>query len=62
MMTPDSLLTSVILSASPITRLGLAAPSARVREQAAADLAHAIVASLEGSPVAIEHKQMPLPL
>ncbi|WP_425506077.1 DUF6771 family protein [Sphingomonas jinjuensis] len=61
-MTPDSLLTSVILSASPITRLGLAAPSARVREQAAADLAEAIVASLEGAPLASERQQMRLPL
>ena len=61
--TPDLRdLASALLTQTPgWARAGLTAPSARIREQAAAELAQALVARLEGSQ-GHDARQMALPL
>lgn len=64
---PDSVVPSseaiaeAILSASPVTRLGLAAPGERVRNRAARELASIIAAHL-AAPEAIDCNQLALAL
>jgi hypothetical protein len=56
-----SQLASVILNAPCWVRLGIAAPTERIRERAAQELADAICSGLD-SPATSDRRQLPLPL
>ncbi|MBO9579661.1 MAG: hypothetical protein J7498_02070 [Sphingobium sp.] len=59
----DSLwLAQSLLHAPAWARVGLTAPSERLREQAAVELAQSIVVAMEQPPVFYDHRQMTLPL
>ena len=58
---PSSLAQTIVL-APAWARVGLTAPVQRIREQAAARLAQAIVGALEGSATPYDARQMALPL
>jgi hypothetical protein len=58
---PNSL-AATLLTAPAWCRVGLTAPSQRLREQAAAELANAVLGALEGSTPAYDPRQMTLPL
>jgi hypothetical protein len=63
MMTPDSSsLAQTLLLAPAWARVGLTAPSERIREAAAIELAQVIVGALEGSTGHYDARQMALPL
>ena len=63
MTTPDSSsLAQSLLRAPAWARVGLTAPSQRLREAAATELAQTIIGALEGTQTAHDARQMPLPL
>ncbi|WP_242138662.1 MULTISPECIES: DUF6771 family protein [unclassified Sphingomonas] len=63
MTQPDSdLIAHALLTSSGFARVGLTAPSERIREAAAAELARTIVCALEGFPSDRDPRQMALPL
>lgn len=63
MTQPDrSSLAQTLLLAPAWARVGLTAPVQRIREQAAAELAQAIIGALEGSQGQYDARQMALPL
>lgn len=64
MMTPDSpaLIANALLTSSGFARVALTAPSERLREAAAAELADGIIAALEGTAPPRDARQMTLPL
>ena len=63
MTAPDpSTLATTLLTAPAWCRVGLTAPSQRLREQAAAELAQAVLGALEASTPAHDARQMTLPL
>lgn len=63
MMTPDSSsLAQSLLLAPAWARVGLTAPSERLREAAANELARTIIGAMEGSEMDRDARQMPLPL
>lgn len=55
-------LAAAVLTAPGWVRVGISAPSERVREQAALELAERIVARMEAPPVIVPDGQMALPL
>jgi hypothetical protein len=61
-MTTDSLLADCLLAAPAVTRLALSAPSERLRQQAAHELAGTILAALEQPPQCYDARQIALPL
>jgi hypothetical protein len=63
MTTPDSSsLAQCLLCAPAWARVGLTAPSERLREAAATELAQTIIGALEGAQTVQDARQMPLPL
>jgi hypothetical protein len=63
MTQPDcALIAHALLTSSGFARVGLTAPSERIREAAAAELARTIVCALEGFPCDRDPRQMALPL
>lgn len=63
MMQPDSFsLASSLLEAPAWARVGLTAPSARMRERAAAELAETIIDALAQPPISVDPRQLSLPL
>ncbi|MBB5715220.1 DUF6771 family protein [Sphingomonas aerophila] len=63
MTTPDSSsFAHCLLNAPAWARVGLTAPSERLREAAAAELAQTIMGVLEGSQGTYDARQMALPL
>lgn len=58
----DSLLATALLEAPVTTRLALAAPSPRLREQAAHELSDLILHALEHPPTYQDRRQLALPL
>lgn len=63
MSQPDpSIIAHALLTSSGFARVALTAPSERLREAAAAELARGIVCALEGFPVGSDARQMALPL
>lgn len=63
MTQPDSFsLASCLLQAPAWARVGLTAPSERLRERAAAELAETIIDALTDPAVSIDPRQMSLPL
>jgi hypothetical protein len=58
----DSSLASCLLAAPGWARVGLTAPNERLREAAAAELVHTVVAALEGSLPLYDARQLALPL
>lgn len=63
MTQPDpSIIAQALLSSSGFARVALTAPSERLREAAAAELARSIVCALEGFPIMPETRQLALPL
>ena len=55
-------LAHTILQAPAWARVGITAPNERLREQAAAELAQAVLGALEGSTAPYDARQMALPL
>ena len=63
MLQTDSLqLAQTILQAPAWARVGLTAPSERLREDAAAELAQTVIAALEKPETIYDARQMALPL
>lgn len=63
MSQPDpSVIAQALLTSSGFARVALTAPSERLREAAAAELARSIVCALEGFPGGADARQMALPL
>ena len=62
-MEHDSLWVAQNLLAAPAwARVALTAPKAQLREQAAVELAHAMLAALDRPPVIHDRRQLRLPL